>query len=320
MKMNQTWMSFSLAAVFALTAGQVAADQTIERSVDTSSSPTVSIEIDSGELTVATWNESRVKVEGMLDDSVETFEIELKSMESVEVVIEDATDRRGSWGNSDTELTIYLPIKSRVSVEAINASVAVSKLQGDLDIEVVNGPVDVTDIEGFVSIETVNGPVRAMGIEGEIDIESVNGPVDVDQRAGDKIELSIVNGPIDVKSSAKDVRFESVSGAVDLELEKVERFKAETVAGDIRAVMQLVPQGDVSVDGVSSGVRLTFIEPLNISFAVESMTGDIDNDISDVEMEKGKFGLGRSLNFSEGDASAEVRINTVSGNVDLRRD
>ena len=320
MKMNQTWMSLSLAAVFALTAGQVAADQTIERSVDTSSSPTVSIEIDSGELTVATWNESRVKVEGMLDDSVETFEIELKSMESVEVVIEDETDRRGSWGNSDTELTIYLPIKSRVSVEAINASVAVSKLQGDLDIEVVNGPVDVTDIEGFVSIETVNGPVRAMGIEGEIDIESVNGPVDVDQRVGDKIELSIVNGPIDVKSSAKDVRFESVSGAVDLELEKVERFKAETVAGDIRAVMQLVPQGDVSVDGVSSGVRLTFIEPLNISFAVESMTGDIDNDISDVEMEKGKFGLGRSLNFNEGDASAEVRINTVSGNVDLRRD
>jgi len=77
--------------------------------------------------------------------------------------------------------------------------------------------------------------------------------------------------------------------------------------------------GDLQVESVSGRVRLTLIEPLDIAVSVESLSGHIDNDINDVDIEKGDFGLGRSLNFSEGDASAEVRVNTVSGEVDLRK-
>jgi len=77
--------------------------------------------------------------------------------------------------------------------------------------------------------------------------------------------------------------------------------------------------GDLQVESVSGRVRLTLVEILDLLVSIESLIGHIDNDINDAEIEKGDFGGGRFLNFSEGDASAEGRVNTVSGEVDLRK-
>jgi len=314
---KRTLLSAALIAGLASGSSSALAED-VKRELETSNNPTVSIEIDSGDLTINTWERSVVLIEGTLDDRVETFEVDLRSKNSVDIEIEDEDD---SYRNGETEtlLVITLPVNSRVSVESFNGSVAVNNVAGSVDVETVNGPINVANTRGFLSLETVNGSINAKDVHGNVEAETVNGSIRLVQVAGERLELGTVNGSLEVESVARTVEVESVSGSTELNLDRVERLVASSVAGGLKGALHLERQGDLQVESVSGRVRLTLIEPLDIAVSVESLSGHIDNDINDVDIEKGDFGLGRSLNFSEGDASAEVRINTVSGEVDLRK-
>jgi len=319
MKIRAKRNLLSVVLIAGLISGPVIASaEEVKREIATSNSPTVAIEIDSGDLTINTWDRSLVLIEGTLDDRVENFEVDLRSQNSLDIEIEDADDSFRN-GETDTALVITLPVNSRVSVEAFNGSVAINNVAGSVDVETVNGSVEVAGTRGFLAIETVNGSVNALDVGGDVEAETVNGSIHLVQVAGERLELSTVNGSMKVESVAPRVEVESVSGSTELNLDSVERLVASSVAGGMKGTLHLEKQGDLQVESVSGRVRLTLIEPLDLSVSIESLTGHIDNDINEVEIEKGDFGLGRFLNFSEGDASAEVRINTVSGEVDLRK-
>lgn len=319
--MNKQTGKFVFTAIAsALLASAAMAQQDIDRIADTSATPSVTVEIDNGELVIEVWDKDQVRLVGEVDDRVQRVQFESQSDNAVDIDITE--DEGGFWngGGSDTDLTLHVPRGSRVSVESVNTVLEVTGLEGQLDIETVNGPVALKQLSGRVSVDTVNGPVSAEALSNDVEIESVNGPIDVTQTGGDRLELGTVNGPINVTSTAEDIRLEAVNGPARFKLDKVRRFKAETVSGGLDGRLHLLPRGDLSIDAVSGDVELTLVEPLNISVSIENMRGDIDNEINDADPIKRDYGLGQALQFSQGDASAEVRINSVASDIRLRRD
>lgn len=294
--------------------------ESIEREVDTSATPSVSIDIDAGVLTVETWDQNRVRVEGTLDDRVEELELALPSSEAVAIVVEEYRRGMTSSGNSDTRLTIHVPVGTRLLVETINAEINVAGVQGDVDVESVNGPISVRDSKGHVSLAAVNGSIEVRQLSGDAEIEAINGRIDVEQIAGDVLELSSVNGSVVAKATARDVELSSVNGVSHLELGDVRRLSADTVGGEIRARLKLQRHGDLNADSVSGRLHITLVKPLDVSVNVESMSGRIRNHISDDKPQRGELVPFHSLDFVLGDASADVRISTLSGTVDLLSD
>lgn len=310
-----------IAGVLACNATPVLAAQSIEREARTTATPSVSIEIDSGYLTVEAWDKSEVRIEGELDDRIEEWRFD-SSEDTVDIVIEEGRGRwGGSWGRSggsDTRVRLYLPKGSRLSFEGINTSMEASGLAGRVDAETVNGNIKMREVTAAVDLSSVNGSILAENISGNLELATVNGKVMVKGATGEKLEVSAVNGDVNVESTASDIEVEAVSGDVDMKLKQVQRISMSLVSGDLNASLHLMDGGRLTAEAVSGDLNLVLIEPVNIRVSAESMSGDLENQISDVKPQRGDY-IGNNLEFTTGDASARVQVNTVSGDLTLRR-
>lgn len=316
------WIAMLGAA--ALMSQSALAAESVQRSTETSSRPSVAVKIDSGLLRVEAWDKSEVRLEGTLDDEVEDFEFRAMGDDAVDIVIEEdhggawSTNWGGDWGGgSDTALTLYVPALSSLDIEGVNVSTELINIEGPVALEAVNGGIRATGLQGAAELTTVNGPIEVTASRNDLEVGSVNGSITIRDASGERLALNVVNGDLNVESTARDVEVEAVSGDVDLMLDSVDRLEIDAVSGDVNSTLHLESNGRVSANAVSGDIDFYLVKPLNLRVEAESMSGDLDNHISDVEQTKGLYSLGRSLQFTVGDASARVQVNTVSGDVQL---
>ena len=133
----------------------------------------------------------------------------------------------------------------------------------------------------FTEVNSVSGDITIEGVTGELKIASVSGDVRVKQLASQTVRLS------------------SVSGAVEAALER-------TIDGQV-----------IDLNSVSGSVYLTLPSDANANVRGNTVSGTVRN----------KFGLpvrvgewvGRDFAGQLGSGGARVKLNTVSGMVELRR-
>ncbi len=318
------WMK--VAGVVALGSASAFAAESVEREANTSSSPSVEIEVDSGYLKVETWDKNMVRLEGELDDSVEEWQFNA-SQDAVDIVIEDER-RKGRWGGgdwdgdwssrSDTDLTLYIPVNAKLAFEGVNTSMEVSGLAGSLEAETVNGSIEASDITAPTDLSSVNGEIKITDVTAELEVDTVNGEITIRNATGSTLDVSAVNGDVMIESTATHVEVEAVAGDIEAMLAEVERMSVSLVSGDLETTMQLVDGARLTADAVSGDLEISLIDPINIRVEAESMSGDLDNEITDAEADSERF-FGKNLAFTTGDASARIEVNTVSGDLTLKR-
>jgi DUF4097 and DUF4098 domain-containing protein YvlB len=282
-----------------LAAHSARAERSVDRTVSVSPDVTVEIDNTAGSVRVVGWSRSEIQVTGTYGDDVEQVTVEGRGSR---VVVEVEIPEGRSYGRRDIDayLEISVPTGARIEAETVSASIDVADLTGTVELGTVSGEVTIEGAPESVDAETVSGGIRVRGAKTLISAESVSGAVRLEGVA-DRVEVSTVSGSIDVDASeVSQADFESVSGTVTFE-------------------GSLAPRARFEVSSHSGGVRLYLPADVSATFEVSTFSGNIENDFGATARRTSKYVSAQSLDFTTGSGSAEVSIESFSGNVDIRK-
>lgn len=304
----------------ALFSNELQAAEKVDQTIDVEANSFIEIKHVSGSAKIIAWNENKVKIIGELGERTEEFRFE---RDGNSVIIEVKVKKNNSWNwgkdKDGDRLEIYVPTKSRLEYQSVNASVRVSDIDGEADVQVINGSIRAENLSGRIGLESVNGDIRGTALKGELTVSSVNGEINVQQVEGEEISVGSVNGEIDVVTSAQQISVETVNGEINLTAQDVSDVQATTVNGRIDLDMNLLGNGKVRASSVSGRISLGFQSGVSAKFDIQAHAGgSIKNKLTDDEPIKAKYGPRRSLEFSTGNPTGHVEVSTVSGRIEIR--
>ena len=254
----------------------------------------VSIENASGSVKVTGWPRAEVAVKGRLGDGAEL------SLDGTDKDVTVEVEVAGNPMGVKSDLEVFVPAASRVSVEGFNVTIAVAGVTGAVSAESVNGSITQSGAAKQVQLQLVNGAIETSGPSGRVQVEAVNGSVTVRDASGE-LEASTVNGKLAV-----------VGGTF-------ERVQLESVAGGLSFAGALTPKASLRAETVSGGVELFFPAGFAGDFTVSTFSGTISNELGPAAEKKGEWTPGSELRFTSGGGGVHVSVETLSGAVQIRK-
>jgi DUF4097 and DUF4098 domain-containing protein YvlB len=283
-----------LATVLAGPAG-LAAQTPVDQKRPAAPDAKVTIENMSGSVKVTGWDRPEVQVKGTVGDGAElAFDGSEKSL-AIEVEAE-----HGNPMGIVSDLEVFVPAGSSVSVEGFQATIS------------------VTGVTGSVSAETVNGSLSQSGAAKSVDLQSVNGTIEVAKASG-RIKAEAVNGTVTVRDASGEIEASTVNGKLLVTGGSFERASFETVAGGVRFEAGLSARATLAVESVSGPVDLLLPAGLGADFRVSTFSGDITNELGPAAEKSSRWTPEKELSFTTGAGGARVTVETLSGAVHIRK-
>ncbi len=282
-----------LAAVLAAPA--LHAQQRLDEKRSAAPDGVVSIENSAGSVKVIGWDRPEITVTGTLGARAEGLDISGTARRT-----SISVDARNPHGVR-SDLEIHVPAGSRVEIDCFAAAIDVSGVSGPVVAETVNGSVSISGSSKEIEASSVNGSVAISGSPKRVRAESVNGSVTVKGASGE-LDASTVNGELIVAGATFDhANLETVSGSVEFE-------------GD------LASHASLAVSSVSGNVTLGFPSKIAAGFSITTFSGSIENGLSADQPEKmSRWTSQKELSFTLGSGGADVSIETLSGEIVLRK-
>lgn len=157
----------------------------------------------------------------------------------------------------------------------------------------------------------------AFPAEGELDISTVSGSIEMEGIYG-TIALKTVSGDINVIDSAGDLNLEVVSGVVTMKDIGDADINASAVSGQVK-----YSGGDLNGNNEFSTVSgsISVFYNADAAFTVNGsvMSGNISADNDGVRVKKAKYGPQTSVRGSVNGGGGVLDLNSVSGNIRLKR-
>jgi len=283
----------------ALLAPAAWAAQDVDQSLQTGPRPDVEISNVAGSVKVTAWDQQVVKVTGRIENDKDRFEM---TGNDQRVVIKVRRDSGKYEGKDGAKLEISVPAGASLEVNTVSAD------------------VEVGGVKGAQRLESVSGNIVATVFDEQLDLRTISGDATIDGSGGKaRVFAESTSGDVRAKGIASEVEAASVSGDLFLELGSVPHGRFKTVSGDVNAELELAREGRLDVESISGDVELMFKQPVDAEFDIETHSGDIDNCFGPQSERKSKYAPGRELRFTEGNGSGRVRVDTLSGDIDVCR-
>ena len=268
----------------------VAAVQQTDTVVSVDPGARLVIESFRGEVTVRAWDRNEMRVVG--DHSSRTVVDIDQSRSSVRL-------RADAWaGPAQVDYEITVPVSMDIDIRGTFVSADIDGVEGEIRVFSTMGDINVRGGREFIQLETVNGRVELEGAEGSVDVQSTNGRVTVTDVRGD-IAARSVNGRITLLGiESSDVRAETTSGGVYYDGTIVDggRYTLSTHSGDVVVAMP---------------------DAVNATFGVSTFSGNLDTAFPITVT--GTRTRGRPFDFTLGDGSARIELQSFSGDIELTR-
>jgi len=269
----------------------------VEQSIDAQADGIVEIHNVRGKITVTGWDKNQVKVSGILDDLAEEF---IFKSEGDRTIIKVKLPRNSRFHNRDgSQLTIMLPLQSKLSFSGVAT---------DLDVSLVEGGVDINNVSGDIMVQKSKGRTYINSVSGQLKLRDITG----------SMEVSTVSGDLDADVNCEKVSVSGVSADLIVKLQDIESANVSNVSGDTEVFGALKNNGELKLSSVS-GEAFYFVKgQLDARVAMETAPGgDIVNEYSD-DKPISSFINSHNLRFTAGSGSGVIRMSTVSGNVGLK--
>jgi DUF4097 and DUF4098 domain-containing protein YvlB len=283
-----------LAAVLAGASGLVA-QTSVDQKRPAAPDAKVSIENMSGSVKVTGWDRAEVQVKGTLGDGAELAFDGSERQLGIEVEAE-----HGNPMGIKSDLEVFVPAGSSVSVEGFQATISVA------------------GVTGSVSAETVNGSITQSGAAKDVHLESVNGAIEVTKATG-RLQAEAVNGTVTVRDASGDLEASTVNGKLLVTGGSFDRAKLESVAGGVHFEAGLTPRATLGVESVSGTVDLLLPAGLGAEFSVSTFSGDILNELGPAAEKTSRWTPEKELSFTTGSGGARITVETLSGAVHIRK-
>jgi hypothetical protein len=217
------------------------------------------------------------------------------------------------WADVVIEVPSGRALTLRHGVGAITAR----GLRADIDLESSYGAITVEDVEGDLRADTGSGEVRLGRVEGDIDVDTGSGDVDLRDCKGGRVKLDTGSGAVMVAAlDCRTLVIDTGSGDVRATGVAVDEAKIDTGSGDVTLVLERMGKGRFKVDTGSGSVELELPADASARIVADTGSGDIEVDVPGAELEKLDGGRRRLV---VGDGAADMRLDTGSGSVTIRR-
>jgi DUF4097 and DUF4098 domain-containing protein YvlB len=222
---------------------------------------------------------------------------------------------RGGGFEGYADVVVRIPAGRTISIHLAAGETFVSRVDGEVVVDVHAATVTTTNTKGRLTLDTGSGTVRVTDASGSTVIDSGSGDVEINRVSGEDLNIdsgsgAVSGGDVSVADlnvdsgsgsirlrnvNAKDIMIDSGSGSVDLDLAAdVDRLRADTGSG--RLVLHIPPSlgAEVTIESGRHGLDVDF--PMTITRRNDDYV-------------RGTIGDGRG----------EIRIDTGSGGVRLRK-
>lgn len=257
------------------------------------------VEIDNlkGRVEVRAWDRQEVRVTGSLGDGVEKLVID---GDRDELRIEVKYPNR-SRNTEPTMLVVQVPLQAELEIETVSADIDVHGVAPrELSLQSVSGDIVANGAPRRASVESVSGDVNLTFNSSEIEASTVS---------GDLVVAGRLTGEASVETVSGDLRFDSRG-------ERLRKFSAGSVSGNIAARLALAEAGEIRMESVSGDLGLDLPKALSAEVIGESFSGDLSAPRAKIQRED--FGPGSSFHQRYGDGKGEIRLETFSGDARLR--
>ncbi|MDX3774130.1 DUF4097 family beta strand repeat-containing protein [Chromatiaceae bacterium AAb-1] len=291
--------------------------QAINESVNVAANEKIYIEAMRGDITIKAVSANTFRVKGKLDEKSEGFELKSENgFTHFEVKMPRSVSTSGNR-DKGSELEIEVPTGSEVEFKGVNSRVNVSGITGSSKVTTVNGDIRAERLSHLVTLSTVNGEISSKQNSGRLELKTVNGKID-DTASEGRLTLTTVNGEIKSRSRASDVSLSVVNGGAELELSGLSELKMSAVNGDLDINVKDSASPRISGSSVSGDIELKLPQTVSAKFSLTaSAGGNIKNELTRDQVNKAKYGPGRSLQFTLGQGEGLVELTTVSGKLEL---
>jgi DUF4097 and DUF4098 domain-containing protein YvlB len=288
---------YRLAAPLALAvSGAAFADEDFQKTVPADPHGVVDISNVSGRIDVSGWDRPEVAVHAELGSGVQRVDVTSEGHRTVVKVVLPNFSTHGS----SADLKVQIPRDSELDISAVSADISGAGVQGAQHLNTVSGEITTEIADARAEVKTVSGDVRlkARGQKAPLHVTTVSGDMHLDHVGGD-LELGSVSGTITASlDGAHSLRAHSTSGDQRLEgsMQSGSSVEATTVTGDLTV--------RAAIDG---GFR----------YEVSTFSGDINNCFNEHSERTSHYGPGKTLQGTRGDGKGDVRLKTMSGDVEL---
>lgn len=256
----------------------------------------------SGKVQVTGWDQAQVKLEGSLGAG-STLAV---SGDAKKLSLQVKTTKTGWFGSNapshDSNLILHVPKNTA------------------LDLSVVSADANVDGMDGkSLKVGSVSGDLTLSSAAPQIDIDSVSGNVTLAAPAGanGRAHVQTVSGDISAKNLGGRVKLETVSGNMDCACGAVNELESGSVSGD--ADITAVPANDarLHLSTMSGTIKLALPAAVSARIDASSFSGGIHSDFGTVQTKE--YGPGSSLKATLGAGSAQIGIESMSGDIRLRK-
>jgi DUF4097 and DUF4098 domain-containing protein YvlB len=297
---TQTPIAFLASLALALPA---LASQPIDQTRAVDATARVEVSNVKGTLTVSGWDRNEVHITGTLGDGSKGLSIEGDHGHLVIKV--EPPDQQGmfSWGADthmgDSVLDVKVPHGARLKLGTVSADLTVGGIDGDsLEAATVSGEIDIDSRVKRLDADSVSGDMAVAG-------------------GSEHAHLQTVSGDIRAHGLGGEVKFDTVSGNVDAQIADYRDLDAGSVSGDIALRGSPTAGAHIGVNSMSGDVHLSLPASVSARFDASTFSGSIRSDFG--TSTHPEHGPGSHLNVTVGSGDAQVKLETFSGDISIRR-
>jgi DUF4097 and DUF4098 domain-containing protein YvlB len=268
----------------------LALSQDIDTTLQVARGDRLDISNHGGDVSIQTWSRSAVRV---VANPSSRGRVEVSNVGSVVTIRTEG--RRGPPPSVDLEITA--PVWMRLDLSGVYTDVKVTGLQSPISIETVQGDIDISGGQGNISLQSVEGSVSLRNAKGRIEAHSVNQDVIIADASG-------------------EINVETVNGEISLSHVDATSLEASTVNGDVRYDGPIHNGGRYSLTTHNGDIGLAVPPGTNASVSVSTFNGEFK---SDFEVSVTQTHKGRRLDFTLGNGSAQVTLESFQGTIHLAR-
>ena len=243
-----------------------------------------------GDVTIKTWDRNQIRIQAD-HSSRSAIEVDVRG----QVVEIESKGRRGLSSVVDYQLTV--PAWMALDIGGMYAEVSIDGTKAPVKVETLEGNISLRGGVETVTLRTVNGRIDVTGARGRVELHAVSEGVTVTDVGGG------------------DLVVESVSGDIDLRRIDAKSVDAQTISGEVTFEGRIADAGSYSFLTHSGDVALAISEATNATIAVVTGNGDVSSSFS----LKSERATRRRNTYKMGNGSANVEVETFSGDVDLMR-
>lgn len=193
--------------------------------------------------------------------------------------------------------------------------------QAALDLHVVSADATVADMAGKTLVAgSVSGNLTISSAAPQIDVDSVSGDVNLsvpNPDANARVHVQTVSGDVQAKNLAGRVKLETVSGTLACACAAVQELETGSVSGDVQITVEPSAQARLSLESMSGDIDLRLPATFSARIDATTFSGDINSDFG--KAHEKTHGSGASLQATIGGGDAQIRVQTFSGDVGLRK-